>query len=198
MQKTNIELTSDQNTPTPQIVYGEGANSDISVDTQAVAETMRHLGISDRGIDAATIYIDPVNRFQTFGTHYPNRVGRLRFRTNAEIQQAKGDIVRLSETVKGKPRTAEEMNHTLVHELEHLAQQDRHDTKLTTGHVAIWGLVVAGGMLGNKLGKNKATRATGALVGAAIGHAVGYLAAPHERQARARARQVHMTAIKHN
>lgn len=196
IKMTNAEEQSQVPNPTlPRIVYGEGTDPGISVDTGKVAQTMRDLGVSEQGINETTLYVDPKSRLQTFGTHYPNKVGRLRFRSNPEIQEAKGDIVRLSTIMKGKARSADEINRTMVHELEHRAQGDRHDSKLTEGHLAVWGLAVAGAILGNRLGKNKASKIVGTAIGAGIGHSLGYMIAPHERQARERARQVTTKAV---
>lgn len=179
----------------PTIAYGEVPNAEIVIDPVQAAATLRDLGVSEQGINNTTIYIDPKNRIQTFGTHYPNRNGKLRFPSVPEIQQAQGDIIRLSTTMRGKPRTPEEINRTFVHEAEHRAQKERHDKKLTEGHIAIWGLALAGAVFGNRLGKNKVTKTIGAVVGAAVGHTAGYTIAPHERQARERARTVTSSAV---
>jgi hypothetical protein len=181
--------------PRPQIING---NKSPQIDASDVAETMQELDISDQGINNTSIYIDPKNRLLNLGTHYPNRLGRLRFRSIPELRHAQGDIVRISTKVKGKERTAEQMNHTLVHELEHVAQQDRHDIKLHEGHLAIWGLAAVGAVIGNKLGKrtgSKAAHATAVAVGAVVGQQAGYLLAPHERQARQQAKAITSKAI---
>jgi hypothetical protein len=180
----------------PQVVYGEGVDAAISVNVEEVAITMQDdLGISEHGIPNTTVYMDSKNRWLNKGTHYPNRIGRLRFRSNAELQKVTGDIVRISTVMKGKPLTAEQMNQTFVHELEHRAQQDRHDRKIIEGQVAILGLITVGAMLGNRIGNTRHTRMLGAAIGAAYGYIAGYTIAPHERQARQRARQVTTTAI---
>lgn len=181
--------------PQPRIITADALPQ---VSTSDVAATMQELNISEQGINNTSIYMDPKNRLLNLGTHYPNRLGRLRFRSTPELRNAEGDIVRISTKVKGKERTAEQMNHTLVHELEHVAQQDRSDRNLDTGHIAIWGLAAVGAIIGNKLGKQtgiKAGRAAGAAIGAAVGHQTGYIIAPHERQARQRAREVTTKAI---
>jgi len=193
---TNIvEQTPVAETSLPHVVYGEGLDSGITVSPDQIAQTMQELGVSEQGISDTTIYMDPKSRLQTYGTHYPNRLGRLRFRSNPEIQEASGDIIRLSTIMKGTPRTDEAINRTLVHELEHRAQEERHDVKLTQGHIAIWGLALAGAVIGNRLGRSGVTKTAGTVIGAAIGHSAGYMIAPHERQARERARQVTTTAV---
>ena len=179
----------------PNIVYGSGADQNIIINESELEQTMQELGISDQGISDATIYIDPKNRFLNLGTHYPNRIGRARFHSNHDIQEAKGDIIRLSTKVRGKSRPTDSMNRILVHELEHLAQQDRHDKKLTEGHVAIYGLAAAGAIIGNHLGKGQVSQKLGAVLGAALGYQAGYQLAPHEKQSRMRARTVTTSAI---
>lgn len=191
---SSSEKNNTDQTVLPTVIYGEGLAPDISISPQQAAETMRELGISDFGISEAVIYADPKNRLQVFGTHYPNWTGRQRFNSIPEIRESKGDIIRLSTKMKGRPRTAKEMNITLVHELEHLAQEDRKDRKVTEGHIAIWGLALAGAVVGNRFGKSSVSRTIGTLFGAGAGHSLGYLIAPHERQARRRAGQGHKTA----
>lgn len=194
-----LERSQDQTyTPketAPVIVYDENTRPNIHIDPQSAGNTLRGLGVSELGISETTIYMDPKNRLRTYGTHYPDWVGRLRFSSITEIRQTKGDVIRLSTVMKGVSRTAEEMNHTFVHEAEHCAQQERRDHKITEGHIAIWGLTLASAVIGNRLSKRKITRVAGALVGAVIGHTAGYRIAPHERQAHLRARQVTSTAI---
>lgn len=194
-QFTPQDAASMSQTPVPTITYGKDTDPILIMDPHEAAQTLRELGVSDQGISDTTVYMDPKSRLQTFGTHYPNQIGRLRFRSNPEIKQTKGDIIRLSTVMKGKPRTPEEINRTFVHEGEHRAQEERHDRKLTEGHVAIYGLMLAGALLGNRLGRGKVTKTIGTVLGAGLGHTSGYMIAPHERQARARARTVTSTAV---
>ena len=179
----------------PRVVYGKGIDPSITSNSSSHTETMRQLAISEEGIAKTTIILDPKRRFLNYGTHYPNKVGRLRFRSNPEIQSSKGDIIRLSTVMmnwrrmKFEPRTAERMNVTNVHELEHVAQQDRHDRKVTQGHIAIYGLAVLGAIAGNRLNRGVKGK-VGATIGGFLGYQLGYRLAPHERQARLRAGQV--------
>ena len=177
------------------IVYGKGVNPDIGMDTQEAAQTLHDRGVSELGISDTTIYMDPKNRFLRFGTHYPNRLGRLRFTSIPEIQQAKGDVIRLTTVMQGKARTPEQINETFVHEGEHRAQQERKDRKITEGNIAIYGLALTGAIIGNRLGNNNLTRTAGTLLGFTLGNSVGYMVAPHERQARERTRQVKSSAV---
>lgn len=176
----------------PRIVYGKGLDPAVSVDPKASAQTMRELGVSEAGIANSAVYIDPKNRLANNGTHYTNRLGRLRFRSVPELQDVEGDIVRLSVKVRGKERTAEQINRTATHEWEHLAQDDRHDRKVREGHIAIYGLAALGALAGNRLGKGTKGR-VGAAIGGFLGYQLGYMLAPHERQARLRAGQVRGT-----
>lgn len=183
--------------PQPAALIGPGTDPAISIDTVDAAQTMRSdFKISDTGIADATIYLDAKNRWLNYGTHYPNWLGRHRFYFIPELANAPGDIVRISTRVRGKDRTAEEMNGTLMHELEHLAQEDRKDSNLREGRIAIWGLAAAGAVIANRLGRTKKAKALGTAFGGYVGHSLGYMIAPHERQARAKARQVKATAIK--
>jgi outer membrane lipoprotein SlyB len=88
------------------------------------------------------------------------------------------------------------MNHTLSHELEHVAQIDRKDSLLKIGHLAIWGSAALGAAIGNRLGSGKKGRAAGILLGAMAGQQIGYKIAPHEQQAREKSKIVNTSAIK--
>ena len=174
----------------PRIVYGSGAEAITPMDPEAAAQTLRELGVTENAIADTTVYIDPHNRLLNHGTHYSQRQGRLRFLLNPDLRDAPGEIIRLSASVRGKQRTSEQMNRTFVHEGEHLAQSNRHDKKVTEGHIAIYGLAALGAIAGNRLlGKAKKGK-IGAAVGASMGYQIGYRLAPHERQARKRAGQV--------
>ncbi len=173
----------------PRIVYGEGLDPRVSIDPEAAAQTMRELGVSETSIANSAVYIDPKNRLGNNGTHYSNKFVRLRFRSVPELRDVEGDVVRLSTRVRGKDRTAEQMNKTATHEWEHLAQGDRHDIKVTEGHIAIFGLSVLGALAANRLGKGIKGKA-GAAIGGFLGYQLGHRLAPHERQARLRAGQV--------
>jgi hypothetical protein len=183
--------------PEPQVVYGEGVDTAISVSAESVTQDMQGLNISEQGVDNTTVYMDPKNRLLNLGTHYYSWMAPIRFPHIPELRNAKGDIVRISTEVKGQKRTVEQMNHTLTHELEHVAQHDRHDRKVIAGHTAIWGLAAAGAIAGNRLGRGKVSKTVGTVLGGLIGQQTGYMIAPHERQARKRARQVTSSAISH-
>lgn len=172
----------------PRIIYGEGGDPTVSVDPEVAAQIMRELGVSENVIANSAVYVDPKNRLANNGTHYTNKLGRLRFRSVPEIQEVEGDIVRISTKVRGKERTVELMNKTLTHEWEHLAQADRHDIKVTEGYIAIYGLAALGALAGNRLGKG-AKGKIGAAIGGFLGYQLGYRLAPHECQARLRAGQ---------
>ncbi len=181
-------MSEQTRTPQPRIIYGEGIDPSVSVDPEVAAQTMRELGVSEAGIANSAVYVDPKNRLANNGTHYSNSQAKLRFRSVSELQDVQGDVVRISTKVRGKERTTELMNKTLTHELEHLAQGDRHDRKVTEGHIAIYGLAALGALAGNRLGKGVKGR-VGAALGGFLGYQLGYWLAPHERQARLRAGQ---------
>lgn len=170
----------------PSIVYGRDQKDYISIDPLTATQVMRELGVSESGIANSVIYIDYKNRLLNNGTHYPNKLGRLRFFFIPELRGVKGDIVRLSTKVRGKERTASQMNKTITHEWEHLAQDDRKDIKVIQGHITIYGLaivsILAGGFMGGM---------AGAFICGLLGYQIGYWLAPHERQARLRSGQIY-------
>lgn len=174
----------------PRIIYGEGTDPAVSVDPEFAAQTMRELGVSEEGIANSAIFIDPKNRLMNNGTHYSNTQAKLRFRSIPELHDVKGDVVRISTKVKGKERTTELMNRTLTHELEHLAQADRHDQKVTENHISEYGLAILGALAVNKLVGGGIKGKVGAAIGGFMGYQLGYWLAPHERQARIRAGQM--------
>lgn len=181
--------------PQPHIVYGNDTANKLTVDAEAVGETMRELGISPETIEKTTVYVDSVDRLTTRGMTYPGRLGRLRHITNPDIRNSQGPIVRLSSVVGGKERAEAAMNHTLVHELEHVRQMDKMDKRLFVGHLGIVGITAAGVLAGNMLGRGMFSKVVLAVLGGLIGQQIGYQLAPHERQARAVAEKVSTTAV---
>lgn len=183
----------------PKIVTSHSVESKLAIDPSIVGQTMQELGISPEGIRDTSILVDDANRMATNGIAYPKWLGRARHITNPQLRNAPGPIVRVSSVVKGNERSDDAMNDTLVHELEHVAQMERNDPKMKLGHIAIWGLAAAGGISANQLTRahNKAIRSAATFVGAAIGQQIGYRIAPHEIQARQRAKEISTSAIKH-
>jgi hypothetical protein len=179
----------------PRVVYGEKIPPDLTVDPDALADTMRELNISDKTIENTTIYMDPSNRLATNGIAYPKTLGRLRHIRHPELRRAPGPVVRVSTKIRGTERKKQDMNHTLSHELEHVAQIDRKDPRLTIGHLAIWGSAALGATIGNKLGSSRKGRAVGTLLGAMVGQQIGYKRAPHEQQAREKSKIISTSAI---
>lgn len=188
----------EQNLPVqPKIITSPGLVSRLAVDANVVGQTMADIGISEEVISTTSVYVDDSNHLSTNGIAYPKWLGRIRHFTNPELRRADGPIVRISSVVKGAERAEDDMNTTLVHELEHVAQMGRHDLNLKLGHMAIWGLAVAGGISANRLsnGRSRAARVAATLVGAGLGQQIGYKLAPHEVQARERSHTIITSAI---
>lgn len=185
--------------PLPRIVHGTEITPYIDIDPTQVASVLHELGVSDSAIESTTIYLDGNSHIATNGMAYPNALGRTRFRHVPELKNAPGAIVRIGTNQRGKVRTEEDMNRTLVHELEHVAQMERKDKKMTAGHLAIWGLAAAGAVAGNKLAKKRGTGRAGRfgamIAGMAAGQQIGYKFAPHEHKARERAKEITTSAI---
>ena len=187
----------EQNTPAqPNIITSPGLKNRV-VDPMAVGQIMVDLQMSQDLIERTSIYVDDSNRLATNGIAYPKWLGRIRHFTKPQLRTAEGPFVRISSVVKGFERSADDMNITLVHELEHVAQMGRHDPKIRLGQLAIWGLALTGGIAANRLatGHSKVGQAAATVVGVAMGQQIGYRIAPHEVQARDRSHAVRMTAI---
>jgi hypothetical protein len=183
----------------PRVVYGQEADRSVRIDAARAAVTMAELGLSEDKIKSTTIYVDAKYHASLNGSTYPNRLGRARFKSEPELREAPGSIVQMSTLKKGEPRTDDEMNKTLVHELEHVAQSERGDYELQRGSAVIAGLTAAGALLGRLASKNaerKSTRLFGLITGALAGYQVGYKVSPHERHARQRSEEVTTDAIK--
>jgi hypothetical protein len=182
----------------PNIIISPETKGELIIDPRTVAQTMQELGISKQGIRNTSILVDETNRIATNGIAYPRWLGILRHLHHPQLRDAPGPIIRLSSVVKGKERSAEDMNRTLVHELEHVAQMERKDPNIKLGHIAIWGLAAAGGIAVNRLmrGRSKVIRSTATFAGAAMGQQLGYRIAPHEIEARQRAEEISTSAIR--
>jgi len=155
---------------------------------EATAASMAEGRVSPPGISGTSIVYDDKNRLSYNGSEKPKWLDRMLHGRLPE-NEGRGSVVRVGTRVRGKDRTPEEVDETTRHELEHVAQADRHDVRVPIGSVAIWGGAAVGTWVGSKVGRRPATRIAGALLGAVIGHAAGYKVAPHERQARARAKE---------
>lgn len=195
LPETSLDPVSTEALVSPLVIYVEGVNQDDVISPEEAAATMHELGVSDQATNNTAIYMDPKNRLLNYGTHYTNRLGRLRFRSVPELQDVRGDIIRLSTRVRGRARTPAEVRLTFVHEAEHVAQYDRHDPNVQEGYMTILGLIVQGAIAGSRLGNKKSSRLAGTVVGAVLGYELGYLLAPHEQQARQRAYQVQSRAV---
>jgi hypothetical protein len=183
----------------PRAVYGDGVQPDIFVDPPCVLETMNILRISSIPAEH-TVYVSGRFNIARKGLQLSKWIDRF-VHGEKDRNEGEGSVVRVNTVLRGKVRSIDDMNRTLVHELEHVAQAERNDPKLVYGNIAIWGLTLAGALAGNTIVKrrgNAAASVIGMVVGAAAGHDIGYLVAPHERQARERARTVVTTAIYRN
>lgn len=184
---------SDQQ-PLPKVLYEGEASDRLEVNAESVAETMQKLGVSAELISRTNLFITP-RSYSTNGSTWPKGLGRLRYRGHEELEDAEGPIVRINQRVKGRERSAEDMNRTLVHELEHVSQIDRNDLQVKIGHAAVWGLAGAGAIAGNQLGKSRSSKTAFSLLGEIVGHQAGYRLAPHEKQARNRSDEITASAI---
>jgi hypothetical protein len=151
--------------------------------------------ISSDEIDNLIILIDAKPHLYYRGSQVPKLLDRI-FRGKRDYNKGPGSIIRLSMYYQGKRRTIDNMNHTLAHELEHVAQQDRRDPRILIGTVMIWITATFGAWLGLLLGTNTMLRMCFFFVGMAMGHYIGYSFAPHEIQARKRSKELDIHIVK--
>lgn len=183
----------------PRVVYGNGVDPDLFVDPAVAGETMEQLGIPPAAISDTTIYIGGKFNVVRKGLQLLKTHDRF-IHGDLERNEGSGSVVRVNSKLRCRPRSAETMNETLVHELEHVAQTERKDPNVKLGNLAIMGMSAAGLILGGVISKkigNRSARLAGALAAGVAGHDIGYKVAPHEIQARARASQVRSTAIRY-
>ncbi len=179
------------------------------LDPTAINEDMYKLGLSEEGIARTTIVVDGSNRpisktgirgGADYKWHDRRKHG---VRSNNE---GDGSIVRVYENYrawrnpfKQIERTPEELNSTLMHELEHVAQMERKDPRLYAGIAMMLGTAAIGSLvgerIGNKVGGGYGARLGGAAIGLVAGRYIGYKASPHEIQARKRAKTTKTSAI---
>jgi hypothetical protein len=184
-----------ENTKLPQVITGEAPY--LGLDAAALADVMQtEYGISPETLANTTVVIDDKNRLSYKASQVPKKLDRL-VRGPSESNQGDGSVVRVGSRFRGKDRTPDEMNHALAHELEHVAQMDRKDRKVTVGNILIWGGAVVGAALGYGLTRNRPGigRIAGPVAGAAVGQKLGYTLAPYERQARVKAENTHLELI---
>lgn len=182
----------------PEVVYGPGVDPALEVDTYEVAQTMARLGTLTQTIGSTTLYIGGKNNYVTKGFQIPKSADRMLHGVQPR-NEGPGTVIRVNTMYRGQPRGTDDMNKTLVHELEHIAQADRKDIRYFTGLIGVYGLALAGGLAGARFVKGSfAKKVVAATLGAALGHQAAYVIAPHERQAKQRAEDVATTAIRRN
>jgi hypothetical protein len=178
----------------PKVVFGEGVHESIEVDKAQLAHVMEKVGAPP---DTA-IYLGGKNNLRKRGFQWLKSHDRL-VHGDQERNQGSGSVIRVNTKLRGKIRDQEDMNRTLVHELEHAAQMDRNDFNVKIGKLVIAGSTVLGLVAGELAGRktdNKFARTLVPILGAIIGRDIGYIIAPHEREARLRAERTKTTAIK--
>lgn len=181
----------------PNVVYRRPADAkQVEFVGEKLAATMNHLGIPESATKQRTVYVDSRSKLVTNGTMYPASLSSLRYWHHPFLRKVDGPVVRINTVKRGRPRSEQRLNRTLVHELEHLAQEERKDWRLALGRLSIAGFTVAGAVVGSKIGSSTREKAAFGLMGAGVGNQIGYKVAPHERQARAAAKAYQSTAIK--
>lgn len=170
--------------------------TDIVVDAEALSSLAQELGITPNITAQTSVLIENSANELYRGSHIPKWLDR-KLHGKQAYNEGEGSVVRIASHHHAKDLTDEEMNRTLAHELEHVAQQSRGDIGITVGNGAIWGLAAAGAGIGRELAKDKGVLAKVILpLGiAAVGHQIGYKLAPHEKGAHARAQGITTTVI---
>ena len=182
----------------PQVFVRELVDQLLAVDAQLIARTLQDRGTSPEGIANTTIIFDAKNRLSYKGSHTPKLFDRL-FRGTNEDNKGRGSVIRVGTRLRGRDLTPEEINHTIDHELVHVAQTDRGDFAPIIGNLAIWGGLIGGAVTANrsisKRTKRLIPRVAFTAVGGVIGNRIAYQLAPHERQARSASANGNMAAI---
>ena len=159
---------------TPRII-----NPDLSSNVpspEQVLQRVREAGISDEAISKIAIIVDNKYRLTTRGSHWPARIAKKKFSQH----KPEGPVVSIGTALRGKPRTAEEMDRTLAHELIHVSQElNPNSRKISQGWALRLGTVATGAVLGYYAGG-----IAGAVGGAFVGDRAGYTYGPHEIEAR--------------
>lgn len=167
-------------TPTPKLVVSDKLG-DIHVDLAGVAEAMKALGVSEQTIQSTTIYVDSYPHLTILGSVWPRFLAWLRYPRLAP----RGHVVRLSSKMFFLGPTDRTINHTLIHEIEHVAQIERKDTRILIGYLTNLVFLLAGIALGLT---NKSDviifKVLIIFITALFGLRVGYMFSLHEMQAR--------------
>jgi hypothetical protein len=189
----------------PQVEHG----SKNKLDPSSTTDVLCQLGVSGEGIARTTVVIDSSDRsIKKTGIRGGADYKWHDRRKHGEHSNNEGDgsIVRVYENYrawrnpfKQIERTPEELNSTLMHELEHVAQMERKDPRLYVGIAMMLGMAALGPVIGERVGKKAGggygARLGGAALGLAVGRYIGYKASPHEIQARKRAKTTKTSAI---
>ncbi len=186
---------SEINTATNPQMYVADSET-VGVDPAMLTQLTEDLHIEPRAIVQTSILIENRPNELYKGSHTPKWLDR-KLNGKQSWNEGEGSVVRIATRRRGKDLTDEEMNQTLVHELEHVAQHSRKDAGMKVGNGAIWGFAAMGAGMGRELAKDKGliAKVIIPLGMAAIGQQVGYKLAPHERGARRQAQQITTTEI---
>lgn len=180
----------------PRVFIENGAKEKgWSIDDEKLADHMAHdYRLSAEQIASTAIVISANNRFAYLGSAAPKTLDRL-IHGKSLINEGDGLVVMLTTRLKGKDRTPAEVNETLAHELEHVAQAARGDRSYGIGNVAVWGLTLAGAITGNYVGKSRVGRLGGLIVGGVVGQQLGHQIAPHELEAQQAAKKFELSVV---
>lgn len=179
----------------PKLFVPESVNRSLHIDVLPIVQTLQDRGTSPEGITSTSVVFDAKDRFSYRGSQTPKLIDRL-LHGKSEANEGRGSVIRVGTQFRGRERTPVEINQTLDHELEHVAQADRGDVAPVIGNLAIWGGLIGGAIVANRAITKRTTRLApriaATVIGGLIGNRVGYQLAPHERQARSAA-QAHDT-----
>lgn len=180
----------------PRVVYGEGVQAEVYCSPEGSLQPMDELGINPDSTDV-TAYLAGGFNLARKGMQLSKRLDRF-VHGPLERNEGNGYVVRINTKLRGRPRTAEEMNRTYVHELTHVAQAERNDPRVPIGNAIIGGLTIAGMIAGSVLARKSDSRiavVAAVAFGGMAGHDIGYKLAPHEREAHRIAETVTSHAI---
>lgn len=164
----------------PRLVVNTNLTS-LRVDLMGIAKIMKSLGLSEETIQTTTVYIDSRQHLTVRGSVWPKFLAKLRYPRLAPS----GCVIRLSGNMFFTGPTDRTINHTLIHEIEHVAQIERKDVRIFIGYLTSIIFSANGVALG--LASNPSVVILEVLITGItglFGLQLGYLLSLHEMQAR--------------
>lgn len=157
--------------PAPEVIYQGDLDQQFIIVPEKAAEIMTRLGIKEEAIAGSAIIVSG-NCLFSLGRTFPGPLAKWRYilSPQEQLRNPNGAVARVSAKQLGQPRTLDQINQTLAHELTHIKQIEEHPHATTTALLAVLSASAIAGAAAWKFTKNtnpfsKALAVAGSVLG---------------------------------